>query len=222
MSGGSNGLPAIANLADRQKCPEAPSKRKFATTEEAWAEARKRTADSGIDIAPYACPGCGGYHLTKKVTGSDTLTRQEGGKVVTGAQRRNSRHPVHAPTIVRQTLPEPEEEPTPGNHDARVKFANRLLEHNPEPTTTEVQAALACSKDIVRTVMQGLGYVNTKGRHARWRKAEAIHEAAREAALTEAESWHTLDLDRVAHMPIGDLIAAYRLIGVELRVQTRQ
>ncbi|QDH93310.1 helix-turn-helix DNA binding domain protein [Microbacterium phage Cressida] len=216
MSGGSNGLPAIANLSDRQKCPEAPTKRKFTTTEEAWTEARKRTTESGIDIAPYACAGCGAYHLTKKVTGSDTLTRQEGGKVVTGALRRKSKHPVHAPAVVRATLPEPE--PTPGNHDARIKFAAALLEHNPEPTTADVRAALNCSQDTARKVMIEMGYRNTKGRHAHWEK---ISTDTPQPAITEAESWQTLDLDRLNHMPIGDLIAAYNLIGVQLRVQVR-
>jgi hypothetical protein len=218
MSRGSNGLPAIANLAERQKCPDAPTKRKFTTTEEAWTEARKRSQDAGLDIAPYACPGCGGYHLTKKVTGSDTLTRQEGGRVVTGALRRKSKHPVHAPAVIRQTLPEPEADPVPGNHDARIKFVNALLEHNPEPTTADVQAALDCSKETARKVMTEIGYRNTKGRHAHWVK---IDTHTPEPAITEGESWQTLDLDRLNHMPIGDLIAAYRLIGVELRVQVR-
>ncbi|QDH93121.1 helix-turn-helix DNA binding domain protein [Microbacterium phage Margaery] len=217
MSRGSNGLRPIENLAERQKCPEAPTKRKFTTTTEAWTEARKRTAESGIDIAPYACAGCGFYHLTKKVTGSDTLTRQEGGKVVTGAQRKNA-HPVFGSTPERVTLPEPEEEPMPGNHDARVKFALAVLEHNPEPTTADIQAACGCSKDAVRTVMHELGYRNTKGRHAVWRKPA---EPEPEPQIGEDNGWSTLDLERINHMPIGDLIAAYRLIGVELRVQAR-
>lgn len=218
MSGGSNGLTAIANLADRQRCPEAPSKRKYTTTEEAWDAARKRSQESGLEIAPYACPGCGGYHLTRKVTGSDTLTRQSGGKVVTGAQRRKSTHPVHAPAVIRQTLPEPEEEPVPGDHDTRIRYARALLAETPEPTTTEVQAALSCSKETARRTMLELGYRNTKGRHAVWR----IEPETVQQTMAEHESWQTLDLDRLAHMPIGDLIAAYRQIGVELRVQTRQ
>ncbi|QHB37060.1 helix-turn-helix DNA binding domain protein [Microbacterium phage Matzah] len=218
MSHGSNGLRPIENLSERQRCPEAPTKRKFTTTEEAWTEARKRTAESSIDIAPYACAGCGMYHLTKKVTGSDTLTRQDGGKVVTGALRRKSKHPVHAPAIMRQTLPEPEADPVPGNHDARIKFVTALLEHNPEPTTADVQAALDCSKGTASKVMVEMGYRNTKGRHAHWIKVASDEP---EPAITEGESWQALDLDRLNHMPIGDLIAAYRLIGVELRVQVR-
>ncbi|WQY99772.1 hypothetical protein [Microbacterium phage MO526] len=216
---GSNGLSPVATLADRQKCPEAPTKRKYKTTDEAWAAARERSAETHLDIAPYACPGCGYYHLTKKVTGSDVLTRQDGGKVVTGAQRR-SNHPVFAPAVERATL-EPAAPPIPGDRSTRTRVARSLLAVNPEPTTGDVRAALHCSTETARSIMRDLGYECSKGRSARWRKAGMEAATVDEPEVGE-EEWDTLDLDRVAHVAVGDLIEAYRLAGVEFRIQVRR
>lgn len=215
---GSNGLSPIEVLADRQKCPEAPTKKKYRTTDEAWTAARERREDTGLDIAPYACSGCGYYHLTKKVTGSDTLTRQTVALAVTGAQRK-SNHPVFARVPERVTLPEPETPPVPGDRDTRLRAARALVAETPEPTSAEVRDALACSNDTARDVMRLLGYENTKGRNARWVKRGEEHPALTEPEIGEEARWVTLDLDRVAHMPIGDLVAAYRLVGIDLRIQ---
>ncbi|WKW87102.1 hypothetical protein SEA_NICOLE72_65 [Microbacterium phage Nicole72] len=228
MSGGSNGLAPIVNVSARAKCPESPTKKKFLTSDEAWEEAHKRSENAGVRIAPYACSGCGTFHLTRKVDGSDVLTRQDGGKVVTGAQRRIGRnHPVFSRPVERVTLPEPEptEPPVPGNRDARLKVLTAWLGDEREPTSKEVAEVLGGSvaRDTARDLMRSLGYRNTGGRSARWvRKGSERPQAAAEganSAPSDERTWRTLLTAPVEHMTVGDLIAAYRAYGVELRIQ---
>lgn len=209
---GPTGASPVAILSERQRCPEAPTKRKYATSDEAWDAARARTAETHIEIAPYACAGCGHFHLTKNVTGSDVLTRQDGGLVLTGAQRK-SNHPVFARRAERDERFLPV---TPGNRGARIRAAQTLLATIPEPTTADVKAALNCSVPTAQEVMRELGYVSTRGRKARWVKAEDA------PAPKPRPEWETLDTSRIAHMPVGDLLAAYAALGVEIRVQVRR
>ena len=129
-----------------------------------------------------------------------------------------------APTISPAALiaGEPEEPPIPGDRDTRLRAARALVAETPEPTSAEVRDALSCSNDTARDVMRLLGYENTKGRNARWVKRGEEHPALTEPEIGEEAGWITLDLDRVSHMPIGDLIAAYRLVGIDLRIQVTQ
>ncbi|QGJ92734.1 helix-turn-helix DNA binding protein [Microbacterium phage Megan] len=231
MSGGSNGLSPIVNLGERQKCADAPTKKRFTSSDEAWAEARKRSDAAGLPIAPYACSSCGGIHLTKKVDGSDVLTRQDGALVVTGSQRRIGRnHPVFSKPVERVTLPEPEptEPPIPGNRDARLKVLRAWLSEGQEPTSREVSEVLGGSvaRDTARDLMRHLGYRNTGGRSARWVRKDASTQERPQAAAqgsngapADERTWRTLLTAPVEHMTVGDLIAAYRAYGVELRIQ---
>lgn len=163
---GSNGLHPVVNLNERQKCPIHPSKRKYSDGAEAGRAAQQSSKNSGLDIAPYLCEGCGFYHLTKKVTG-DTAQLPDGKFSIGEFKALAPNHPVFSGN--------PEEEPpiVPGDHATRVKFARRFLESNPEPTSEELCMALGgCTKDILRRVMRDLGYRNTRGRFARWVKDE--------------------------------------------------
>lgn len=225
---GSNGLAPIVNVSARAKCPDSPTKKKFLTSEAAWTEAHKRSAEAGVPIAPYACAGCGTFHLTRKVDGSDVLTRQDGAQVVTGALRKRGRnHPVFNRPTERVTLPEPEstEPPIPGNRDARLKVLREWLGDSREPTTNEVNEVLGGSvaRDTSRDLMRSLGYRNTGGRSARWvRKDSQRPQAGAEganSAPSDERTWRTLLTAPVEHMTVGDLIAAYRAYGVELRIQ---
>lgn len=225
---GSNGLAPIVNVSARAKCPDSPTKKKFLTSDEAWAEAHTRSEQAGVPIAPYACAGCGAFHLTRKVDGSDVLTRQDGGNVVTGALRKRGRnHPVFSGVTERRILPEPEstEPPIPGNRDARLKVLREWLSDEREPTTNEVNEVLGGSiaRDTSRDLMRSLGYRNTGGRSARWvpKDAQRPQEPAQDAnsAQSDERTWRTLLTAPVAHMTVGDLIAAYQAYGVELRIQ---
>lgn len=228
MTGGSNGTHPIATLGDRQRCPEAPTKRKYRTTDEAWAAARERTAETKMAIAPYACPGCGYFHLTKKATGSDVLTRQGDGSVVTGSQRKHAEnHPVYHEAPQRVLLPEPEEDPVPGNRDARLKVARDYLATCSATaitaTTDDLMNVLDCSVVTVRSVMAEIGYRNTRGRYAHWVPIEGKQpELSNEddARIDNMrEKWTDITTDRVQHIAIGDLIASYAAAGIRVRVQ---
>lgn len=225
---GSNGLAPIVNVSARAKCPDSPTKKKYLTSTAAWNDAHKRSAEAGVPIAPYACAGCGTFHLTRRVDGSDVLTRQDGAQVVTGAQRKRGRnHPVFTGVTERVTLPEPEstDPPIPGNKDARLKVLRAWLRDGREPTTNEVTETLGGSvaRDTTRDLMRSLGYRNTGGRSARWvpKDAQRPQAAAEDAnsASGDERTWRTLLTAPVEHMTVGDLMAAYRAYGVELRIQ---
>lgn len=224
---GPNGLRPIEVLADRQKCAESPTKKKFATADEAWTEARSRTAQSGIDIAPYSCSSCGSIHLTKRVTGSDVLTRQPDGKIVTGAQRRAGRnHPVFATPPARVPLPEPEssEPPIAGNKEARLKVLRSWLSDGKEPSTEQVAAVLGGNpaRDTMRALMRELGYENTKGRSARWvRRPENAAQEPPAPLSAPLPAWMPVDASQVATLALADLRAAYEAIGMEMRIEVR-
>lgn len=216
---GTNGLSPIAQLSERQKCPEAPSKKKYATTEQAWKAARRSSAQSGLPIAPYACAGCGGFHLTRKVDGSDVLTRQAGAKVVTGAQRKHaSTHPVFGKVVARQTLPEPESAIVAGNQDARRKMLAAWLSENPTPTTREAAEALSVSMPTARLDLRALGYTQSN-RRARW--AASASERPQEPNSGASAAWTAVDAVQVAHLLTGDLRAAYEAIGWDMRIEVR-
>ncbi|AWY05420.1 DNA binding protein [Microbacterium phage Metamorphoo] len=161
---GSNGLHPVVNLKERVKCPAHPSKRKYTDGAEAGRAAQQRSKESGLDIVPYLCEACGHYHLTKK-SGGDSVTLPEGKFTLGEFKALAPNHPVFIGSA--------EEEPpiVPGDHATRVKFARRLLETNPEPTSEELCLALGgCTKDSLRKIMRELGYRNTRGRFARWVK----------------------------------------------------
>ncbi|QDP43603.1 helix-turn-helix DNA binding domain protein [Microbacterium phage Tyrumbra] len=161
---GSNGFHPVVNLKERVKCPAHPSKRKYTDGAEAGRAAQQRSKESGLDIVPYLCEACGHYHLTKK-SGGDSVTLPEGKFTLGEFKALAPNHPVFSGSA--------EEEPpiVPGDHATRVKFARRLLESNPEPTSEELCLALGgCTKDSLRKIMRELGYRNTRGRFARWVK----------------------------------------------------
>lgn len=219
MSGGANGLSPIENLADRQKCPLHPSKRKFATTASAKKAAAERSKETGLDIGAYLCEGCGSYHLTRN-TGGDSITLVEG-KVTVGEYR-----PLDHPAFgERPALDDPS--PIPGDHDTRVRFMRAWLAERPgaEPTSTEIREALACSNDTVRQTMRALGYRNTGGRTARWIEAEPTPEPEimpQDAPGRDLTAWDAIRLESIAHLSIGDLLAVYGAAGIEVRLQVRR
>lgn len=173
MSAGSNGLPAIANLSDRTKCPIAPTKRKWCDGDLAKEEAARRSQNVKLPIVAYLCSGCGCYHLTKS-SGGDSVTLVDGKYSVGEFQSLAPNHPVFAQPG------DPEPPLVAGDHETRVKFARRYLADCPddwEPTTAEMCEVIGgCTKDSLRKVMAELGYRNTRGRSARWVKVPSTEE----------------------------------------------
>lgn len=223
---GPSGLRPIESLAERQKCPDSPTKRKYLTTDEAWDAAHRNSEQAGVPIAPYACAGCGHYHLSRKVTGSDVLTRQAGSKVLTGAQRRKmANHPALAPVVARVTLPEPEDDTPilPGNQAARRKMLRAFLEDNPTPSTPEVAVALSVSRPTAQADLLAVGAVRDTPK-GRWHlatpsSAEAVER--QDEPDIEPYAWRDLDLHAIGHLAVGDVLAVLKAAGYsEVRFQT--
>lgn len=216
---GSNGLPPVANLADRQKCPDSPTKRKYRTTEEAWAAARERSAEAHMQIVPYACAGCGSFHLSKKVDGSDVLTRNAH-RVETGALRKRSpRHPVFGEVPERNWVPEPSEKVVGGNAGGRRKLLRDWLATGVRPSSREVEEFLEVSAPTARDDLKAIGAIR-QTRQAPWELPGAY--VAEVVATAEPEKpWREVTLDSVAHLPVGDLLDAWRIAGIEWRVELR-
>jgi hypothetical protein len=216
---GSNGLTPITNLAERTKCPTHPTKRKYTTSDEAKDAAERRARSTRLPIEAYLCPDCGTYHLTKSA-GGDNVTLS-GGKLTVGEFKALSpRHPVFSGG----SHDEPEPDPIPANNDARIRVMRGWLALNPdaEPSTAEVsQILVGASREAVRLVMRSLGYRNTNGRTARWVKDESMNERPQAAAEEPNARWLDVDVNKVAHIAVGDLVAAYSAIGWDLHIEVR-
>lgn len=211
MSGG-NGLHPVVNLTERQKCPAHPTKRKYSDGAEAGRAAQKSSKQSGLDIAPYLCSDCGYYHLTKRV-GGDTIQLPDGKFSVGEFKAPAPDHPAFGNA-------EKEAPIMPGDHATRVRFVQEYLRQNPEPTSEELCEALGgCTKDTLRRVMRDLNYRNTRGRHARWVKNDNSEpEAIEEETVPEpdAPAPRHVNVERLRHIPVGDLIEAYAAMGMRL------
>jgi Ni/Co efflux regulator RcnB len=215
---GTNGLAPIEQLNERQKCPDAPTKRKYRNQDAAWKAAHEATEKNGVLIAPYACPGCGAYHLTRKVDGSDVLTRQDGPIVLTGAQRRKmAKHPAAAPVPARVTLPEPETPLVAGNRDARRKMLLGWLADNPTPATHEVRAFLNVTGPTVRTDMLAVGW--TQERRGHWTRGTTEPEFERQEE-PDTREWRDIALDSVPDgLDFHACMALWEAAGLLVRVQ---
>jgi hypothetical protein len=184
VSGGSNGLKPHEVLARKDKCPDSPSKHRYQTADEAWAAARERSKETGLEIVAYLCAGCGYSHLTKNSKGSDVIARTPIG-VTTGAARKKL---AAVPTITRPARVnlEVEEGPiVPGNKDARRKVLAQYLTENPEPAMAELQAAVpSATTQTLRTDLIDMGYMPVQvGQRKRWvmkgRHLQAVDTAGR-------------------------------------------
>jgi hypothetical protein len=159
---GTNGLPVTQT---RKKCPDAPTKAQYLSTDAAWTAANKRSVEAGLDIIAYACPGCGYFHLSRKVKGSDVVVAAPIG-ITTGALRKKSQslHP----------LPERKEIPVegpivPANPDARRKVLGEYLGDKDAVSTEEILSLLGCSRHSMSKYMSEAGWRSERGPGARWR-----------------------------------------------------
>jgi hypothetical protein len=216
---GSNGLHPVANLTERQKCPEHPTKMKYADGESARAEAARRSTKR-MPIAAYLCTGCGQYHLTKSV-GGDSITLHDG-KLTVGE--------FQSPDRTAKAPPEPELPLVVANHNARVKVVRAYLLENPSPTSEELCAHLGgCTKSTLSKVMKELAYHNTRGRNAKWIPdtvppaidVPVVHRASGKSVkapvdIRPDQRPRTVDLNRIHHVAIGDLVESYAAAGFRL------
>lgn len=165
--GPTNGLNPIEQLSERQKCPTNPTKRKYKTLAEAEDAAATSSARAHRTIVPYACAGCGFFHLTSKSAGSDEAYADSKGAIKTTAlQVRESSH-------IKPVIPERREivsdEVIPANMAARRKVLVNFLEGCTEVSTDEVIQLLHCSRHSAQRLLHDLGWKASRGPGAVWR-----------------------------------------------------
>ena len=194
MSPGPNGLDPRDQLAEKAKCPLSPTKRKYLHSEEAWDAAHHRSAESGLEIVAYACPGCGHFHLSRKAKGSDVVVKAPVG-ISTGALRKNAaalsafNGAINALTE-RKELP-PEGPPVPSNVAARRKVLMNFLEGKDEVSTDDVARVLQASRHTVWKYMNELGWKSSRGPGAMWRprpKLTAVEDTGQSTGDVELEA----------------------------------
>lgn len=217
---GSNGLNAVETLATRQKCPDSPTKKKFRTSADAWAEAETRSKETGITIIAYACAGCGYFHLSRKKDGSD-VARVKDGVVETAAMRGEGLlTPIAKLAPVGFVAPERSDDPRvypPGNMDARLRVLSEYVADHPGPLSVlEVRAMLSCSVDTARDTLKAAGFTSKRGPGAKW-------EPPTEAPLVVEDA--TVDWETVTSVPnsitMVDYIQAMAGVGLSVRIQVR-
>lgn len=206
-----NGLPALDNYRNKQKCPDSPTKKKYATLAAAKEAARESSSRAKMSIDAYACPGCGFYHLTRKVDGSD-IVREDGASLLTASMKR---HPAGNARVERSD--DPELYP-PGNFEAREKRLAEYAVENPGAlSVAEVQLFLGVSVDTARETMRKAGFQPKRGPGARWDPPQPVEESVDDI---EDSDWRT-PTSFPAHVTIDDYVRAMDGVGLAVRIQVR-
>ena len=237
MSGGKNGSTPLQNLTqlrqkpvfdtpaevERSKCPAHPTKRMWEDPNQAIREAEVRSTAAKMPIAAYRCDACGNAHLCKRAN-------------------------AHPGSILEREAPQRANDfevfVKPGNAEARRKVLSQFLQGQGSVTTEEVIDYLGVGRAVVGKCMTELGWHSTRGRSARWiPNAESapiaplvqplravgspvdkpVELAKRRHPSSQDAGWRLMtQMDRIRHMPIGDLIDTLEAVGLELRIQTRE
>lgn len=232
---GDNGLTPGEQLAHRNKCPEHPTKRQITTLVEAEAAAAEASKKARRTIVPYACGGCGYYHVTGKTAGSDVVHAGKGGTIKTAAME------IRESTYVRPTVAERVEvvpdEVIPSNVAARRKMLLGYLADKTQVSTDEVGAVLHASRHTVWKYMTELGWKSSRGPGAMWRPpaptltvvegtGQSTGDDELEAAIlrhpsSRAEGWWQIDAFP-PNVSVHDYLLTLKTAGLEVRVQARR
>jgi hypothetical protein len=225
---GTNGIDPIVQLTERQKCPTSPTKRKYANSDEAREAARHRTAESGIDIIAYACPGCGLFHLSKKVKGSDVVVPASVG-ITTGALRKLTTGLERIDYPERRELP-PEGPTMPGNPEAKRKALAAFLENREAVSTSEIALAVGIGRHSVTKYMNEIGWKIGRGPGATWRrppKLDIVPNAELEAAIARHPSsprpddWWAIEAFPPG-ISVQDYLLTLKTAGLVVEVRVRR
>lgn len=162
---GPNGLNAVVQLQADQKCPAAPTKRRYPTAQSAQEAAVWRTRESGIKIEAYACPDCGYYHLSRS-SRLDRVLSSEGRIVTTGLAHVESlaRKPEPVKRVDMSELLAAETPIVPGNDAALEKMLAEYLTDKTEVTLPDVMEAMMAPREKTRVAMHALGWRGQRGR----------------------------------------------------------
>lgn len=164
---GTNGIDPQVALREREKCKVVPNKLIYKNSEEAWAKAIERSRETHLKIVPYACDGCGWFHLTSSDKVMDKVVPAQVGISTSTIKRKN---PVSTPAIpIRKDMTE--HGPTViGNFEAGVKTLQSFLKGKKSVTKEEILEALpGVSKNSITRYMKRVGWYNTRGRNPVWK-----------------------------------------------------
>ncbi len=157
----SNGLDPQETLRASTKCPDHPTKRKFKTMREAEEQAAHSSKQYRKTVVPYACAGCGLYHVTGKIDGSDVLTSQRSGPVQTAAMQQREKLRLVDALPERKDMSEVvalEKPIVPANRAARMKMMLAYIAERDTVTTRELSELLSVTGTSVRTLMSDTGW----------------------------------------------------------------
>lgn len=226
---GSNGLASHEMLAVREKCPEAPTKRKFHSLMEAEKAAAFSSQQYHKTVVPYACSGCGLWHVTGKIRGSDVARSNPSGIIKTAAmQQRENLATISPRSVERKDMSEvlASEMPiVPGNREARTKLAGQFLEGKTVITVPEVREALGgISRDTASDALRALGWSGKRGR-TEWYPPGADPAPApvktlqpRKKALTHTQQLrkvkaHLKTVERITSPEVSELTGCSRQVA---------
>lgn len=229
---GTNGLDPRDQLIEKSKCPSSPTKKKYLNSEEAWEAARHRTAESGIDIVAYACPGCGHFHLSKKTTGSDVVVKAPIG-ITTGALRKIT--PDRRVVLTGRTELPPEGPIVPGNPDARRKALAAFLEGKDTASTAEVVVGVGIGRHSVAKYMSEIGWRIGRGPGAKWTRQPVLavlpatgEDSELEASIarhpsssTRHDDWWLIDAFPPG-VSVHDYLLTLKTAGLVVEVRVRR
>jgi hypothetical protein len=192
---GSNGLTVRETLQAREKCPEAPGKRKFTSLMEAQIAARESSLTYRKPVVPYACPGCGLWHVTSKLRGSDVAKYRDDGIVQTTAMVQRERASATPPRQIERvdmSVIDAESSPVvPANAAAREKVLREYLVDKKTVTIPEISAILGdASRHVTGRLLKEQGWEGMRGR-SEWYpvgSAPAIKRASQSKAKTRTKS----------------------------------
>lgn len=173
---------AISTLEALQKCPDSPSKRKYLTSADAAEAGIRRTRETGILIQPYACPGCGYFHLSRS-TRTDRLVSSHDGLVLTAGMQKRELYPAKAPLPERKDMSEilaMERPIVPVNMAAREKIAREYLEGKVRVQTGEIMDLLGVGRGPASNVMNALGWHGKRGTTGGWYAPDYVAPEAEE------------------------------------------
>lgn len=213
------GKPLYAEPAslERSKCETHPTKRAWPDPMEAIREAEARSEAAKMAIVAYKCDSCHQFHLCKRANARPGSL-------------------VERPEAERKW--EVFTKPTAGNADAKRKILRSFLAERTEANAVEIMELLSIGRASVGGYMRELGWHNTRGPHAKWvptktappavtvkspRHLTAVDESMSRHPAAAVAGWRPMrTLDRVRHMPIGDLLDTLEAAGLEVRLQVRE
>jgi hypothetical protein len=245
MTGGKNGSTPLQNLTqlrrkpvfevaaelEHSKCPSHPTKRMWTNEIDAIREAEVRSIAAKIPIAAYRCTACGDIHLAKR-------TNVREGSLIERPPLPGSELPVVLgnPEAKRKALREYlESHETATTADlcelldiGRKSLTSYMADH---PTWYNTRGAAAVWKqrtpapvdEPVDNPPAPANFEVFKGKGQSARNLKALDAAQSRHPSSQNVGWKPMEnLERIRHMPIGDLLDTFAAAGMDVRILVRQ